>query len=135
MYEDEVLRSLGKYKDSVFYSEGEFQDYTDYAKYYYTSVNVEENSYFAKIKKSDVAEINEHLDDFEGWIETYKRDTPLCELVVNYDFNRKMIDTEDYFYIESEKYLWGDGYTSFDKYDIYFWDSQTSVLYYFHNNI
>ena len=135
MYEDEVLRSLGKYEDSVFYSNGEFQDYTDYAKYYYTSANIEDNEYFTRVQKSDMDEIHELLEDFEGWVEVCKEDDPFCELVANYDFNSEMIDTEDYFYIESEEHEWGDGHTSFDKYDIYFWDSQTSVLYYFHNNI
>jgi hypothetical protein len=37
--EDKVLNSLGKYKSHEFYTEGAFQDYTDYAKYYYDSVD------------------------------------------------------------------------------------------------
>ena len=35
---DKVLDSLGRYKGHEFYTQGEFQDYTDYAKYYYDSV-------------------------------------------------------------------------------------------------
>ena len=44
--EDKVLNSLGKYKSHVFYSEGTFQDFTDYAKYYYDSVDFANNEYF-----------------------------------------------------------------------------------------
>lgn len=133
--EDKVLTSLGKYDDYEFYSEGEFQDFTYYAKYYYASTNIDENEYFVKIQDSDFARINEHLDDFESWIETFKDTDASREIVVNYDFDRSIIDTEDYIYIDSEKHTWGDGYTSLVKYDVYFFDAQTLVLYYFHNNI
>ena len=47
--EDKVLNSLGEYKSKEFYTEGAFQDYTDYAKYYYDSVNFTDNEYFSKI--------------------------------------------------------------------------------------
>lgn len=132
---DKVLFSLGKYDDYVFYTHGEFQDYTDYAKYYYSSVNIDNNKFFTKIKKSDFTKINEHLDDFEDWIETFKSNDASCEIVVNYDFDREIIDTNDYIYIDSEKYTWEDGITSLVNYNVYFFDSQTLVLYYFHNNI
>ncbi len=133
--EDVVLTSLGEYDDHVFYSEGGFQDFTDYAKYYYTSVSIDENEYFTKIQESDFTNINEHLDDFESWIETIKDGDASHEIVVNYDFDRSIIDTEDYIYIYSEKHTWDDGDTSLVDYDIYFFDTQTLVLYYFHNNI
>ena len=133
--EDKVLASLGKYDDFVFYSEGAFQDYTDYAKYYYTSTNIYENDYFAKIQESDFEKINEHLDDFESLIKTFKDGDATREIVVNYDFDRAIIDTEDYIYMDSEKHTSYDGYTLLTNYDIYFFDTQTLVLYYFHNNI
>ncbi|MBR7133608.1 MAG: hypothetical protein IKD04_08780 [Clostridia bacterium] len=134
-----VLKSLGKYKDSVFYTQGEFQDYTVYAKYHYDSVDFAENKYFTQISESDLNEINEHLDDFESWIETFQEDDASCEIVVNYYFDRTVIDNEDYFYIESKKSTttWDDGTktSSLVYYDIYFFDTQTQTLYYFHNDI
>jgi len=126
---DRVITSLGKYDDCVLYTEGEFQDYTDYGKYYYTSANIDKNDYFTKIEKSDLEKINKHLDDFENWIEKYKDEDASCEIAVNYDFDRAIIDTEDYVYIDSDKD------TSLYNYDVYFFDTQTLVLYYFHNNI
>lgn len=135
LLDDKVVDSLGEYDNYVFYSEGGPQDYTDYAKYYYTSANIFGNRYFTKIEDYNLDNINEHLDDFEGWIETIKRNDASCEIVTKYDFNRKIIDMEDYIYIYSEEHTWDDGFTSLVNYDIYFFDVQTLVLYYFHNNI
>ena len=133
--EDKVLNSLGKYKSREFYTEGAFQDYTDYAKYYYDSVDFTNNEYFSKIGQADIDVLNEHLDDFESWIETYREGDASREIVVNYDFDRSLIDSEDYLYIDSEKHTWDNGYTSLVNYDVYFFDTQTNTLYYFHNNI
>jgi len=133
--EDKVVASLGKYENREFFTSGGFQDYTDYAKYHYTSIQIAENKYLKEIQETDLTEINTLLDDFEGWIETHKRSDTSSELVVNYDFDRKIIDTEDYFYIDSEEHTWSDGHTSLERYNIYLFDTQTQVLYYFHNNI
>ena len=133
--EDKVLNSLGEYKSKDFYTEGEFQDYTYYAKYYYDSVNFTDNEYFSKIGQADIDVLNEHLDDFESWIEIHREGDASCEIVVNYDLDRSLIDNEDYLYIDSEKHTWDDGYTSLVNYDVYFFDTQTNTLYYFHNNI
>ena len=133
--EDKAVASLGKYESREFYTSGGFQDYTDYAKYHYKSTNVEENKYLRKVKETDIAAIDIHLDDFEGWIEAIKNNDASNEVVVNYDFDREIIDTEDYFYIDSEEETWDDGETALVKYNIYLFDTQTQVLYYFHNNI
>ena len=79
--------------------------------------------------------MNEHLDDFESCIEAHGYNDASSEIVVNYDFDRSLIDSEDYLYIDSEKHTWDDGYTSLVNYDVYFFDTQTNTLYYFHNNI
>ena len=133
--EDKVITSLGEYEKKEFFTSGGFQDYTDYAKYFFISDNVVDNKYLNKIQEADFDIINMYLDDFEGWIETIKNSEPSSEVVVNYDFDREIIDTEDYFYIDSEEHTWSDGYTSLVRYNIYLFDSQTQVLYYFHNNI
>ena len=133
--ENKVLNSLGEYKSHEFYTEGAFQDFTDYAKYYYDHVDFADNEYFCKIGQADIDVLNEHLDDFESWIKTYREGDASREIVVNYDFDRSLIDCEDYLYIDSEKHTWDDGYTSLVNYDVYFFDTQTNTLYYFHNNI
>ena len=133
--EDKVIASLGKYEKYEYFTSGGFQDYTDYAKYFFSSASVVENKYLNKIQETDYAIINTHLDDFEGWIETIKDIEPSSEVIVNYDFDREIIDVEDYFYIDSEELTWSDGYTSLVRYNVYLFDTQTQVLYYFHNNI
>ena len=132
---DKALDSLGEYKSCEFYTEDSFQDYTDYAKYYFDSVDFSNNEYFTKIEQSDIDVLNEHLDDFESWIETYREGDASRDIVVNYDFDRSFIDSADYLYINSEKHTWDDGYTSLVNYYVYFFDTQTNTLYYFHNNI
>ena len=132
---DKVLNSLGKYKSHEFYTEGAFQDYTDYAKYYYDSVDFTDNEYFSKIQQLDIDALNEHLDDFELCIKTYREGDASREIVVNYDFNRSIIDSGDYLYIDSQKHTFDDGVELLSSYDIYFFDTQTNTLYYFHNNI
>ena len=134
--EDKVISSIGEYKNHEYYSEGEFQDFTDYAKYYYDSADFTDNKYFSKIQQSDINALNEHLDDFESWISTYRENDITCEIVVHYDFDRCFIDYEDYLYIYSEQGdPWEDGNIVLYNYDIYFFDTQSNTLYYFHNNI
>ena len=133
--EDKVITSLGKYESYDCFTSGGFQDYTDYAKYYYDCAEVKGNQYFKQIQETDMPEINMHLDDFESWIETIKSNDPSNDVAANYDFERKIIDTEDYIYIDSEEHTWEDGQTSLTRYNIYLYDTQGQILYYFHNNI
>ncbi len=135
MPEDEVLASLGNYEQKEFFTSGGFQDFTDYAKYRYSSAAPEGNKYLKKINENDLDTINTFLDDFERWIEAVKTADASSEVVVNYDFDRAVIDTEDYFYIDFKETAWSDGTTSVTSFDIYFFDTENLVLYYFHNNI
>ena len=136
--ENKVLNSLGEYKSHEFYTEGAFQDYTDYAKYYYDSVDFTDNEYFTKIEQYDTNNLSEYLDNFESFIELYRENDASREIVVNYDFNRTLIDENDYVYIYSKPYNFDDvdyNDMKFYNYEIYFFDTQTNTLYYFHNNI
>lgn len=128
--QDPVLASLGRYETKEFYTSGGFQDYTDFAKYTYSSPDLEDNPYFAPLSDADRAELERFLDDFENWIETIRWSDPDNEVVVNYAFDRSNIDTGDYFYIYEDA-----DYPKFGCYDIWFLDAQTKVLYYFHSNI
>lgn len=135
LVEDKVVASLGEYESREFFTSGGFQDYADYAIYHYKSTNVEENKYLKKVQESDKEVILVHLDVFEVWIEAIKNNDASNEVVVNYDFDREIIDTEDYFYIDSKEETWDDGETALVKHNIYLFDTQTQILYYFHNNI
>ena len=130
--QDPVLRSLGAYDSKQCYEEG-WRDYTDYHKYYYTNAQISDNSYLQQISEKDLSELNELLDNFESMIELHREFDPTIEIVVHYDFNREIIDSEDYLYTEVEQHSF-EGHTIFDSYDVYFFDTQSNVLYYFHNN-
>ena len=103
--QDEVLSSLGKYDSKQVWTRGEFQDYTEFGKYFYSSVSIDQNNYFQKVISTDTETICSFIDNFEDWIDTFRNSDPKDELVLNYSFDRSIIDTEDFFYIyEGENY-------------------------------
>ena len=134
-YKNPVLETLSNYDNSdCYYSDG-FQDYTDYCKYYYSQQDdvldkLKNSPYFKNATPDDVVEINNYFDNFEGWLE-------YVDYKDKYDFQRNIIDTEDYFYIEnnetSERYAaYLDKYSA---YNVYFFDVQTKTLFFIHSNI
>ena len=128
--QSQVLDTLGDYEQKQLWTRGEFQDYTDFGIYQCESPDLEDNAYFRQVTQADIETICGFLDNYEQWIETFRNDDPDDDLVQNYHFDRNILDTQDYFYIynhyEEEPY-W--------NYDLWVFDSQTNVLYYFHNNI
>lgn len=138
-----ILDPFGKYEDCVYFSHGLIGDFTRYAKYYYSSIDTSKNNNFKKIQENDLVKLNELIDDFEGLIESYHwdyylDDEEVQELANNYDFDRSIIDDEDFIYIEVDEFTnesEGVSYTVLASYDVYFLDIQTNVVYYFHNNI
>ena len=70
-------------------------------------------------------EINSYFDNFEGWLE-------YVDYKDKYDFQRNIIDTEDYFYIETNE---TEEEHKYWNYDVYFLDVQTKTLFFIHNNI
>ena len=47
---EKVLASLGSYESEAFYTSGGIQDFTDYAKYQYKSVDLQNNKYFFNVE-------------------------------------------------------------------------------------
>lgn len=129
-YKNPVLESLSNYDSSDgYYSDG-FQDYTIYCKYYYFRQDdvldkLKDSQYFKNVKPDDITEINSYFDNFEGWLE-------YVDYKDKYDFQRNIIDTEDYFYIENNE---TDEKHKYCDYDVYFFDVQTKTLFFIHNNI
>lgn len=132
-----VLKSIGKYDSEDFYTNGGFQDYTDYAKYRYKSVDLEDNEYFSLMNEDDIQKLNLYINNFENRVATIGDGDATNELVVNYDFDRSMIDTDDCYYIYDKMGtpIGESEYQQFDSYDVYFLDFQTNTVYYFHSNI
>ena len=127
---DEVLASLGKYTSKQYYTDGGFQDYTDYAKYTFDSVDFSNNSYFTSLTEDSKADLTAHIDNFEGWIQTIQNTNPENEVVLQYDFDRSVISDADYLYIYDNP-----AYSEFGCYTVYYFDTETNTLYYFHNNL
>ena len=133
--QESVIASLPDYESKEFYTIDGFQDYTDYAKYIYDNITIQDlksSEYFTITTSDDVEEILLHIDDFEGWVEA-------CggELKENYDFDKSIVSEGDFFYIETkEGELIGQRtYRKFENYDVYYFDVDAQILYYFHNNI
>ena len=131
---DKVLASLGKYESRECFTDGGFQDYTDYAKYKYIDVDLEGNKFFEPITEENKTELVSYLENFEGWIETIKESDPENEVVKEYDFSTQLITKDDYIYID-DRSATDALYDKFDNYNVYFFDTGTDTLYYFHNNI
>ncbi len=134
-HQNSVISSLPDYESNEFYTNGAFQDYTDYAKYIYDNIiiqDLESSEYLTIITADDVENIILFIEDFEGWVEA-------CggELKENYDFDKTIITDGDFFYIDTkEGESIGQGtYGKFDNYSVYYFDVDAQILYYFHNNI
>ncbi len=121
---NDVLCSLEKFDRKESYSCGGFQDTTDYRKYYYSSsVELENNNYFVKVA-TETTTLNAYLNSFQQSVEMHE---PTNEIVLNYDFDREIITEDDYCYIDAV-----DGY---NNYNIWIFDVESNVLYYFHDNM
>ena len=130
-YQEELpAHSLGFYKEKHVYTHGEFQDYTDFGVYTYKKVKLEDNPYFSKITSGDLREIGQYIDNYEEWVRLFGDNDPEDKLVLNYTFDRSVLDTNDYFYLEAD-----NEHNMFGNYDLWILDSQTLKLYYFHHNI
>ncbi len=126
--EDEKV--LSGYVSSDEYFDSSFKDYTDYCKYYYndsSDYDFINSKFYKSVTDEDINELNDFFDNFYAWVqyrENYKE---------SYDFNPKLqVDTNDYFYIEVTDS--NDIYGKYHNYDIYYYDTERHILYYFHNN-
>ncbi len=128
--QEQVLSSLGRWDSKSFYTSGGFQDYTDFAVYAYSAAELTDNPYFSPLTGEDMEALTAFLDDFEHWLEVIRGSHPGNEVVVNYAFDRSSLDTGDYFYLYED-----EAYPKFGCYDLWFFDSQSGMLYYFHSNI
>lgn len=127
--QDSIIASLPDYESKEFYSCNGFQDTTDYAKYTYrvSESAFTHSPYFRKVTEADIPKILSYIENFEGWVETCS-DFP----AESYDFDSSGIEGGDYFYIlnrydEPGKEYW--------NYNVYYFDLDAQILYYFHNNI
>lgn len=132
-----VIISLGKAMSVQRYSCAGFGDSTDFGIYTFPGASPGESEYFKPVTAESETELLGYIDEFEQVIDSLRDGDEGDDLVNNYRFSRDDIDEGDYLYIsDREGKPIGDGaYSKYDYYNVYFFDSQTTTLYYFHNNI
>lgn len=132
-----VIASLGKAMSVQRCSCAGFGDSTDFGIYTFPGASPGESEYFKPVTAESKTELLGYIDEFEQVIDSLRDGDEGADLVNNYRFSRDDIDESDYLYIyDREGKPIGDGaYSKYDYYNVYFFDSQTTTLYYFHNNI
>lgn len=132
-----VIISLGKAMSVQRYSVSGFGDSTDYGIYTFPGAKPEDSEYFKPETAESKTELLGYIDEFEQVIDSLRDGDEGADLVNNYRFSRADIDESDYLYIsDRDGEAIGEGvYSKYDSYNVYFFDSQTTTLYYFHNNI
>lgn len=132
-----VIILLGRAMSVQRYSCAGFGDSTDYGIYTFPGAKPEDSEYFKPVTAESETELLGYIDEFEQVIDSLRDGDEGAYLVNNYRFSRDDIDESDYLYIyDREGKPIGDGvYSKYDSYNVYFFDSQTTTLYYFHNNI
>ncbi len=134
---DPVIASLGRAISVQRYSVRGFGDSTDYGIYTFPGAKPEDSEYFKPVTAESKNELLGYIENFENWVNVTHEEDDDNALVVNYRFSRDDIDESDYLYISYRcGEPTGEGvYAKYDSYNVYFFDSQTATLYYFHNNI
>ncbi len=116
-------------KEEHFDKDG-FQDYTDYCKYFYKNAAAfENNPNYHKVTEPDIAVIKGYFDDFKQCMVD-------CDRADEYDFDTKCLTSGDFVFIKTKEGV-SDGnivYEKYDNYNVYLFDTDSSVLYYIHNN-
>lgn len=132
-----VIISLGKAMSVQRYSVSGFGDSTDFGIYTFPGAKPEDSEYFKPVTAESETELLGYIDEFEQVIDFLRDGDEGADLVNNYRFSRADIDESDYLYIsDRDGEAIGEGvYSKYDSYNVYFFDSQTTTLYYFHNNI
>lgn len=110
----------GYYKEERFIQQGGLQGYTEYYKYYYTEKDDEKfYSKYEKVGKNSIEVIKLFREDFKESMILWKK-------LDKYDFYDIDIEENDYYLLltdDSEKpYL----------YDLYYYDTETHILYVLH---
>lgn len=125
-YQDKTLLDLPDYKDKEMFSCSGI-DLTAFNRYYYDiDVDVlEKSDYLEKVEESDFLEIKAFVKNFEKWLHD--------EVEENYDFDNVNIEAGDYFYIDSQDRY--DMRKRFNSYDFYYFDVETQIMYFMHNDL
>jgi sRNA-binding regulator protein Hfq len=107
------------------------QDHVDYCKYFYNNSDLfKNNEDYETVSESDVDIVRCYFENFAGYMNAGGR-------LGEYDFDDSCVSEGDYVHIytkEGEKIGTGE-YNKYDHYTVYFFDTDSNVLYYIHANI
>lgn len=134
-YTDTVIDSVGVAITEDYYQYGWWQDYTIYAKYTFENPEYENNEYLKQMSEEDIEKFKYYLTCYGEWLDVIDDDLKDRELIRNYDFDKSIISTNDYCYINDYTLTDPEFEMKPDSYNLYFYDYETKVLYYFHTNI
>ncbi len=115
-------------KEEHFDKDG-FQDYSDYCKYFYKDATAfENNPNYHKVTAPDIAVIKGYFDDFKQFMGG--------DRAGEYDFDTKCITIGDFVLINTKEGVTEGNivYQKYDNYNVYYFDTDSNVLYYIHNN-
>lgn len=134
---DAILESTGVISTEEYHNYGWWQDHTVYSKYTFENPNLENNEYLEQMSEEDIENFNRYIVVYEDWVDVISDDVNDRDLVTHYDFDKSIISINDYYYIYDYSYV--DPDLEFEpepcSFDLYFYDTETGILYYFHNNI
>ena len=125
--ENEAVAALGnKYKKESVYVNNGFGDGTRLYKYAYSNVKIDLDGVLKNVSSDSKNTLLEYIDRFETWV---KMDND-AERVSRYYFDRSIISNDDYVYIVDKLY----GGSKYSNFDVYYFDTGTKILYYFHHD-
>lgn len=119
------------------YSCNGWQDVTYYEKYHYHGIDAEffnDNPHFTVVTQENMQELLQYVSIHENAVNSHSADN---EVRQNYDFDKECISEGDNMRIRDRE---GDRigqsfYEKYEDYEIYFFDMEGQILYYFSNNI
>ncbi len=108
-----------------------FQDYTDYCKYQYDSIEPFQNDERYHILTEG------ETDHVKGYFMNFRKAMEAGERLDEYDFPSPY-SCDDYVYIDTKEGqpIGQTGhYYTYDSYNVYYFDTESMILYFIHHNI
>ena len=119
----------GYFKSETYGDKYGFQHYLEYYKYYYKpEKDTDFYTLYNKVNNENINEIKLYYNDFKERMNNQNR-------LNDYDFNDNSIDENDYFLLfDKNNRDFGKKYAKFFYYTLYFYDTNSHILYVLHCN-
>ncbi|CAK7027339.1 MAG: hypothetical protein PEPC_01979 [Peptostreptococcus russellii] len=89
-----------------------------------------ESNIYSVVTKDNIENIRSYFTSFGSWMDSSNRTD-------EYEFDDPCISEGDYIYIKIKEgqSIGNSKYTKFDNYTIYFYETESAILFYIHSNI